>query len=117
MEIQLKRVYDQVEASDGFRVLVDALWPRGISKQRAQLDLWAKDVAPSAELRTAFHHAGMPWDEFSAAYLKELRNNPATAALRTSLNGHPVVTLLFGAHDEQHNNAVVLAGVLVLKPA
>ena len=112
MDVRLKRIYDQAEPGDGFRVLVDALWPRGVSKQRAQLDLWAKEIAPSAGLRTAFHHGQMAWDDFAAAYRSELNSNGAAAALRDQLSHHPVVTLLFGAHDPRHNNAVVLAGML-----
>lgn len=114
MEISLKRVYDDPAAADGFRVLVDRLWPRGLSKERAAVDLWAKDAAPSTELRRAFHHEGMPWAEFEAAYRAELAGPllPAVHALRTSLEPHPVVTLLFGAHDETHNHARLLQEAL-----
>jgi len=113
MQIQLKRIYDDAEPGDGFRVLVDRLWPRGVSKERAALDLWAKDVAPSSALRDAFHHGGLPWDDFASAYRTELAGNPALRALQAELAQHPVATLLFGAQDAQHNQAVILREVLL----
>ena len=94
MDIRVGRVYDDPSSADGFRVLVDRLWPRGLSKERAALDLWAKEVAPSTELRKAFHHADMPWDVFAAAYRAELAENPAVPQLWDELAGHDVVTLL-----------------------
>ena len=108
MEIRTKRVYDDAAPDDGFRVLADRLWPRGVSKEKARLDLWAKDVAPSADLRIAFHHDGMAWPDFESAYRAELAANPAVDALRDELAKHPVVTLLYGSQDEEHNGAVVL---------
>ncbi|MFB8386233.1 DUF488 domain-containing protein [Microbacterium sp. NPDC055910] len=113
MQLQLKRIYDDAEPGDGFRVLVDRLWPRGVSKERAALDEWAKDVAPSAALREAFHHGGLPWEDFVSAYRTELAGNPAVRALRAELAQHPVCTLLFGAHDPQYNQAVILREVLL----
>ena len=114
MEIRIKRVYDDAAPDDGFRVLVDRLWPRGLSKERARLDLWAKDVAPSTELRRAFHHDGMPWPDFATAYDAELAGPAAdaVAALRTALEPHPVVTLLHAVHDPEHNHAVLMRAVL-----
>lgn len=114
MELRLKRVYDGADESDGFRVLVDRLWPRGVSKERAAVDLWAKDVAPSTELRTAFHHGGMPWADFDAAYRAELAGPAAdaVAALRAEADRHRVVTLLYGVHDAEHNHARILREVL-----
>lgn len=110
--IQLKRIYDPADASDGFRVLVDRLWPRGLAKVRAAVDLWARDVAPSTELRQWFHHEEANWDEFVRRYRDELSSNPdAVAALRRQCAGR-VVTLLYGAKDETHNQAVVLRDVL-----
>lgn len=114
MDLRIKRVYEPVEPGDGFRVLVDRLWPRGVSKERAALDLWAKDVAPSPELRTAVHHEGMPWDAFETAYRAELAGpaQDAVDELRATVQQHPVVTLLFGTRDTEHNGAVVLRDVL-----
>jgi uncharacterized protein YeaO (DUF488 family) len=114
MEIRIGRVYDEPAADDGFRVLVDRLWPRGLTKERAAVDLWAKDVAPSTELRRAFHHDGMAWDDFAAAYRAELAANAdAVAALRSTLAAHAVATLLYGAHDAEHNHAVILRAALL----
>jgi len=112
MDLRVKRVYEPASADDGFRVLVDRLWPRGLSKQKAAVDLWDKDVAPSAELRTAFHHEGMSWTDFEAAYRAEVAANPAVAALRDTLAGHPVATLLYATHDEEHNHALLLREAL-----
>ena len=116
MEIRIERVYDDASPSDGFRVLVDRLWPRGLSKEQAALDLWAKEVAPSTELRKAFHHDGMPWDAFAAAYRAELAESPAVPRLRDELEGHDVVTLLHSVHDAEHNHAVLLREALVDGP-
>jgi len=113
MQPQLKRVYDEAEPSDGFRVLVDRLWPRGVTKERAALDLWAKDAAPSAALREAFHHGGLSWDEFAAAYRAELATNPALGDLRAVLTQHPVSTLVYGAKDAEHNHALLLRDALL----
>ena len=114
MELRIKRVYDDPAPDDGFRVLVDRLWPRGLSKERAHLDLWAKDVAPSTELRTAFHHDGMSWRDFEAAYRAELAGptKEALDALRTALQPHAVVTLLHSVHDATQNHAVLLKAAL-----
>jgi uncharacterized protein YeaO (DUF488 family) len=109
VELRTKRIYDDPSPDDGYRVLVDRLWPRGVSKERAALGEWAKDVAPSDELRTWFHHDVPNWPEFERRYRAELDRNPAAAALRDSLAGHEAVTLLYSAKDEQHNQALVLA--------
>ncbi|MFE5673332.1 DUF488 domain-containing protein [Agromyces sp. NPDC056523] len=110
MAFAMKRVYDAPEASDGYRVLVDRLWPRGVSKERAELDEWAKDVAPSPELRTEWHHSGdaARFDEFAARYRDELDTNPAVEALLGTGRAHDRVTLLFGARDERVNHVTVL---------
>jgi uncharacterized protein YeaO (DUF488 family) len=106
MDIRTKRVYDEPAASDGYRVLVDRLWPRGLSKEKADVDLWAKDVAPSAELRKAFHHEDMPFAEFVMAYRAELAAHAAeVTALRDEIAGHAVVTLLYAMNDTEHNHA------------
>jgi uncharacterized protein YeaO (DUF488 family) len=111
MTIVLKRVYDPREASDGFRVLVDRLWPRGLTKQKAALDLWAKEIAPSTELREEFNHRPEKFAEFKKHYRLELSKNPALAAFRKELN-RPKVTLLFAARDPKINHAAVLAEYL-----
>jgi len=108
MGFTTKRVYEAPAASDGYRVLVDRLWPRGVSKERAELDLWAKDVAPSAELRTEWHHHRERFDEFAARYRDELDGSEAAQTLLELGALHERVTLLFGARDEQVNHATVL---------
>ncbi|TPK91867.1 DUF488 domain-containing protein [Mesorhizobium sp. B2-4-17] len=111
-DIKLKRVYETPEPGDGQRVLVDRIWPRGVSKQDAALTLWLKDIAPSDELRTWFGHEPARWEEFQRRYRAELdSNDDAVTVLRTLLDKGRV-TLLYGAHDEAHNNAVALAGYL-----
>lgn len=107
---KIKRVYDAPLPDDGFRVLVDRLWPRGISKQQLKADLWLKEIAPSNELRGWFGHDPARFEEFEKRYRHELKDNPALAQLRQIKK--PVVTLLFGAKDEEHNQAVVLKKLL-----
>ncbi|HEX4105635.1 MAG TPA: DUF488 domain-containing protein [Rhizomicrobium sp.] len=111
MTIAIKRVYDPPQPSDGFRVLVDRLWPRGLTKEKAALDLWAKDVAPSTELREEFNHQSDKFAEFKKHYRLELSQNPALATFRKELK-RPKVTLLFGARDPKINHAAVLAEYL-----
>ncbi|KHK99821.1 hypothetical protein LK09_00285 [Microbacterium mangrovi] len=112
MSIRLARIYDAPGSDDGYRVLVDRLWPRGVSKERAELDEWAKDAAPSTELRRAFHAGELVGDAFDAAYRTELADNPAVPALRERLAEHPTTTLLTATHDEQHSYLAVLRDVL-----
>jgi DNA-3-methyladenine glycosylase len=112
MNISIKRVYLPAEDSDGYRVLVDRLWPRGIKKENAKIDLWAKALAPSAELRKWFNHIPERFEEFSKKYVEELKGNPEVAPILGELRQHDKVTLLYGAKDEQHNNAVVLLHLL-----
>ncbi len=112
MSLRIRRVYDDATPDDGYRVLVDRLWPRGVSKERAQVDRWLKEVAPSNELRTWFHHDRSLFDEFVVRYRTELDQNPAVEELRAIVAEHPVVTLLYGAKDEQDNQAVVLRDYL-----
>ncbi len=111
--VRVKRIYEEPAADDGFRVLVDRLWPRGVSHERAALDLWLKDVAPSAELRTWFGHVASRMPEFVQRYRAELAENPAMDELRTVAGEHPVVTLLYAARDTANNEAVVLRDVLL----
>lgn len=107
-----KRIYDEAGPEDGFRVLVDRLWPRGVSKERAALDLWLKEVAPSTELRTWFHANTGGFDEFAERYRAELRTNPAVDELRRLGATHETVTLLYGVRDPEHNHARILAAYL-----
>ena len=108
---QLKRVYDPPASDDGMRILVDRLWPRGLSKEKARIDLWAKSVSPSDALRREFHAHPERWTEFLIAYKKELQGNPALDELRAIVGKHRT-TLLYASRDEQHNNAIVLAAIL-----
>ena len=115
MTFRTKRVYAPPQAGDGLRILVDRIWPRGLSKEAAGLDLWLKDIAPSPALRTWFGHDPARWREFQARYREELKAPERAAALerlRTLGRGSQVVTLLFGAREERHNHAVMLAGLL-----
>jgi uncharacterized protein YeaO (DUF488 family) len=107
---RVKRIYEPAAAEDGYRVLVDRLWPRGISKQKAHIDAWLKEIAPSDALRKQFHGQPDTWKEFVAAYARELKEEPAKTAvaqLRDKAK-HAPVTLLYAARDEEHNNAVAL---------
>jgi len=108
MAIQIKRIYEPPASTDGFRVLVDRLWPRGVSKQDAALDLWLKEVAPTTELRNWFDHIPERFDEFTTRYQAELDSNPAVGQLREVIASEKTVTLLFGAKNETMNQAVVL---------
>jgi len=115
MAFVIKRVYEPAEAGDGYRVLVDRLWPRGVSKERAELDLWDKDVGPSPELRTEWHHAPDrvgDFEHFAARYRAELDEGEAGGALLEIGREHDRVTLLYGARDTQVNHAEVLLGWL-----
>jgi len=111
--LQIKRIYEEAEAHDGFRVLVDRLWPRGVSKERAHLDMWLKEIAPSVELRTWFGHKSENFSEFRIRYEAELRKNPAVSELKKIIQEHTTTTLLYGARNEQINHAVVLQEYLL----
>jgi uncharacterized protein YeaO (DUF488 family) len=111
-DIRTKRVYEEANVGDGFRVLVDRVWPRGLSKERAAADLWLKDVAPSAALRTWFGHDPSRWSEFRKRYFAELDANPDAVASLRAASGVKRLTLLFGARDEEHNQAVALRDYL-----
>jgi uncharacterized protein YeaO (DUF488 family) len=112
--VQIKRAYEEPAGRDGFRVLVDRLWPRGVKKERLRLDLWVKDLAPSPELRRWFGHEPERFREFVARYHAELRADPARALLADLARraAHGTVTLVYGARDERHNGAVVLRDVI-----
>ena len=110
--IKIKRAYAPAEETDGYRILVDRLWPRGISKEKAKIDLWLKSVAPSSDLRKWFGHVPERFPEFTKRYKAELAESGALDDLRKVLSEHPDATLLSAAHDEEHNNAVVLKELL-----
>jgi uncharacterized protein YeaO (DUF488 family) len=111
-EIRLKRAYEKPAPDDGLRVLVERLWPRGLSKERAAVDLWMKDIAPSPELRRWFNHDLAKWDEFQMRYRTELRQKKdAVDELREKCR-HRTVTLVYAARDEKHNSALLLRDYL-----
>ena len=111
--IKIKRVYEKPAKDDGWRVLVDRLWPRGMKKENARLDLWMKDVAPSEALRKWFRHEPERWKEFQKRYRKELADKKEMLGeLKKMAKEHGTVTLLFGAKDEERNQAVVIAHAL-----
>lgn len=112
MKVAIKRVYEEPKEADGMRILVDRLWPRGLTKEKAKVSLWLKDVAPSNELRKWFGHDPNKWTEFQARYKAELKvHAEELAQLKQEAKKGPV-TLLFGAHDAEHNQAVVLEKML-----
>ena len=110
--IALKRVYEKPSPEDGMRILVDRLWPRGLTKERAAVDLWLKDVAPSTELRKWFGHEPSKWEQFQIRYRKELLENKDDLKMLTEKSKENKVTLLYGARDEEHNEAQVLKRIL-----
>lgn len=112
MAIRIKRVYEQPDKSDGKRILIDRLWPRGLNKDKAKVDLWIKDISPSTELRKWFSHDPDKWPEFNKRYQKELdANEPAVSKIKDELNQGPAM-LVYSAKDEQHNDAVALQSYL-----
>ncbi len=110
--IKLKRVYESPSPQDGLRVLVDRLWPRGLTKERAAVDLWVKDVAPSTELRKWFGHDPAKWKQFQIRYQKELREKQEALQLLKEKCAEQKVTLVYGARDVEHNEALVLKSIL-----
>lgn len=111
-EIRIKRVYDPPDDTDGTRVLVDRLWPRGLRKAEAALTLWLKEIAPSSELRKWFGHDPVRWAEFGRRYRAELTGNAGAVARLVDVSTHGPLTLLYAAHDTAHNHALVLAAYL-----
>ena len=111
MEVMLKRIYEPPSSADGKRILVDRLWPRGLSKDKAKIDHWLKEVAPTTALRQWFGHDPEKWAEFQKRYQTELKSNPAMGELR-ALSAQGSVTLLYAARDQVHNEAVVLQKIL-----
>ena len=118
MSIGIKRVYEPPAATDGYRVLVDRLWPRGISKEAAHINLWLQRIAPTSELREWYGHEVEKWPEFQRRYREELNAHSELLDLLCDIERHEkVVTLLFGAKDEEHNEADVILEVLKDRPA
>ena len=105
---RIKRVYELPDKHDGRRILVDRLWPRGLTKEKACIDLWLKDIAPSTELRKWFDHDPGRWEEFKERYLDELKGNSEQIQLLKQELDKGIVTLVYGAKDEEHNQAVVI---------
>lgn len=112
LDIEIKRIYEPYAASDGYRVLVDKLWPRGISREKAHLDDWAKELAPSTAIRQAFNHEDDKWPAFKKSYLAELKVNPAVDVFLEVIRRRKKTTLLFSAKNPAHNQAVVLRDYL-----
>lgn len=111
-EIRMKRAYEKPASDDGLRILVERLWPRGLSKERAAVDLWMKDVAPSPELRRWFNHDPAKWSEFQKRYRAELRQNKDAVDVLREKCGDRTVTFVYAARDEQHNGALVVKDFL-----
>lgn len=110
--LKLKRVYEEPAPQDGVRLLVDRLWPRGLSKERARVDRWLKEIAPSDDLRRWFGHDPAKWREFKSRYRRELEGQRPLLTEIEELARSETVTLLYAAHDEEHNNALVLKELL-----
>lgn len=110
--LKLKRAYEAPETTDGVRYLIDRLWPRGVSKAELKIEAWLKDVAPSNDLRHWFNHDPKKWDEFRRRYFAELDANPESWEPLIDAARKGTVTLLYGAHDAEHNNAVALTEYL-----
>src|SRR5213082_3330568 len=111
MNVRIKRVYAAQSEQDGQRILVDRLWPRGLTKERAGIDLWLKDIGPSTELRKWFGHEPGRWKEFEKRYRDELKKQPASLSILKREAERGPLTLLFGARDEEHNEAVILCSI------
>jgi uncharacterized protein YeaO (DUF488 family) len=112
MTIKLKRVYEKPAKADGTRILVDRLWPRGLTKEKAAVELWLKEVAPSTELRKWFGHDPKKWKEFRSRYRTELKKHRGELEQIREQTNKGTVTLLYGARDQEHNEAIVLKQLL-----
>ena len=110
--INIKRIYEPYSEKDGYRILVDRLWPRGIKKETAHIDIWLKEIAPSAELRKWFNHEPEKWKSFLLKYKAELKGSAFLTELKTLIKKHATITFLYGAKDEQHNQATALKNFL-----
>ena len=115
MDIKIKRVYDQPNDADGSRILVDRLWPRGLTKDNARVDVWLKEIAPSTELRKWFGHDPAKWNSFHKRYEREIRDNDDLISTLKDIAREGTITLLYGARDEKHNEALVLKEFLERK--
>lgn len=112
-QVKMKRVYEKPEKNDGFRVLIDRLWPRGMSKEKAKINLWLKEIAPSNDLRKWFGHDPKKWPDFEKKYEKELQmNKVAMKILKNTIREKKNVSLVYSAKDEKHNNALALKKIL-----
>ena len=112
LRIKIKRVYEEPDYTDGMRILVDRLWPRGLTKERARIYIWLKDIAPSTELRKWFNHDPAKWKEFQRRYRAELKEKKDAVQLLKEKSKEGTVTLVDAAHDEEHNGALVLKQLL-----
>jgi uncharacterized protein YeaO (DUF488 family) len=112
-QVKMKRAYEPPAAADGTRVLIDRLWPRGLSKEKVALDHWVKEIAPSKELRKWFGHDPRRWTEFRRRYAKEVHQHPGLLEQLRSLARKGTLTLVYSAHDEEHNDAVVLREIIL----
>ncbi len=110
--MKTKRIYESAEKEDGCRILIDRLWPRGVSKENAKIDLWLKDIAPSDELRKWFGHDPKKWEEFKKKYAKELEDKQSLIKEIQEKAKKGTVTLIYSAKDTEHNNAIALKGIL-----
>ena len=110
--IKIKRIYKLPSASDGYRILIDRLWPRGMKKEAANINVWMKEIAPSTELRKWFNHEPGKWESFLAKYKTELDHSSSLEELRSLTKKHKIITLLYSAKDEQHNHAIALKSFL-----
>ena len=113
--VKLKRAYEPPAADDGTRILIDRLWPRGVTKERAAIDQWMKDISPSTELRKWFGHDPARWDEFRRRYAKEVHQHAELLDQLRSLAREGPITLVYSAHDEKHNDAVELRELILRK--
>lgn len=113
--IKIKRIYQPCEKTDGYRVLVDRLWPRGVKKENAAIDIWIKEIGPSNALRKWFNHDAAKWKTFCSKYEKELQSSPALPQINSLLKDKKIVTFLYSAKDEEHNQAEALKAFLMKK--
>jgi uncharacterized protein YeaO (DUF488 family) len=112
MNIRIKRVYEEPDKDDGVRILVDRLWPRGLTKEKARVDLWLKEIAPSTELRKWFDHDPTKWKSFRGRYETEIRHKDDLIKVLNQKAREGTITLIYGARDEKHNEALVLKYIL-----
>lgn len=113
MEIRIKRVYDPASEQDGYRILIDRLWPRGMTKDRARIDLWLKEIAPSTALRNRYHRGEITWGDFKTAYLLELESNTKAVRQILEIGSEIQLTLLFSSRDIEKNHAIILREYLL----